>query len=1320
MINKIYRLYIFLAFVFFAGTLAFADQSNSALDDKPSVDSAASSGIQVPAVPADTNSDTHTSYLYDLKKLIEKSRENIKEVNEKIKEQAVLKRNQKREERAHEYYEKGIQLTNEGKLDEARDYFEKAIRITEHPEMVGYIKESQRRLRKQEAALHAQEREHYNQIKQDETVRKEDVETAYKEAVDLYKQKKYHPAKDAFEHVDEIAPDYRATDSYLKIIDQDIVIADAVAAKQQAVEVARQQKEAEAARVKEKQMWLAQIEEKEKERKEAINKQAQDVYDDAVALYKNKKFAEAKKKFEEVSWVIPDYKATMKYLARIDRDAQQEKERVAREQQKALQEQRWEEEVERKKQEAQRKRELEVKERQHLQDLKEQAQFLYAAAVRLYDNKNMDDALDKFKDIEKLLPDYRSTRTYIARIEQREIDQQKQLLDSQKKAQEESLRKENSAKKFQEESLRKENSAKKAQEESLRKKNSASKLPVVVPSPVVAAPVITSPAPVPIAVVAAPVIQAAPVPAPVQPKPEQNNMPDQVKVAISLEDQQKQAQDIAVLAEKSAQLYRQIADVADDKSTVQTKRKMAQVDEILNNLKESKERLLRQMREEQWRHQQEESRTKQQERRAEAQKVYQDGLEYLRSHEYAKAKIKFLELENIIPDYKSSHRYLSRAEEGLKKASAQAVTSYEQREALHLKQLQDKQNIEEMRRAQEEKEKQSKIEQEQQAALENLTQKASSINDDIIRLSKQQDLEAMKVKFNELENTVTALTTLKDEMAKVKDRKLREKQLARETIRQHNKMILAQKREDQQIHAYYRAQPLREYRPVLSNQPDNADQFKRRDIMQEQNMLFTEGVDRYEHKKYTQAKLLFGELADQNDRRAEAWLKKVDRAITRELLRSQEGEEKERTAFLADQLKAQRELIVIQERERQRQKKLTEELEQQKRIYEDDRLLQLRKEETIKAQERERQRHEAKRLRLERDNEKQQAMLRFHKIQIAVKQPEAKPQVPTTPVPVAISSTQGVVAVAPAPALTAKQLQSQVDFSNKRKAFLDDKYKKEQQEQAHQAKLKAEAEARQKLEEARQKEKEHQKELRDQQEKDRQAKIKAREDARQKLEEARQKTREHQKELRDQREKDRQARIKAKEEARQKAEEARQKEKEHQKELREQREKDRQARIKAEEAAKAEQARIKAEKLAQEEKHRQEVLLEQEQQREEKIKQEEIVRQETQRRQEMERQEREHQAQLEAQREAVRKQLEDGVEAMYQEALRLYKEGDYSAAVDRFKDVQDILPGYKRSEQYMDEARQKSLIEKPQTVAIPDSSANNVSKALDLFDPNAK
>jgi len=782
-------------------------------------------------------------------------------------------------------------------------------------------------------------------------------------------------------------------------------------------------------------------------------------------------------------------------------------------------------------------------------------------------------------------------------------------------------------------------------------------------------------------VVVSPVAVVTPAPVVVAPAPVESSMPAEVKVAISLEDQQKQAQDIAALAMKSAELYRQIADVADDQTTVQTKKKMAQVDEILKNLKENKERLLRQMQEDQWRQQQEESKARQEEQRAQTEKMYQDAVEYLRSHEYAKAKIKFLELENKIPDYKATRRYLSRIDKDLQQANAQAITVHEQEEALHLKQLQDKEDAAQWRQSQEEQEKQRQIQQQQQAALGQLAQKASDINDDIIRLSKQQDYEAMKEKFAELENTVTALTTLKDEMAKQKDRTEREKQLTDENIRQRNEELAAQKREDQQIHAYYSAEPLKEYRPELSDQPDGAaDQYRRREIMQEQNTLFSEGVDRFEHKKYSQAKLLFGELADQHDRRAEVWLKKVDRAITRELLKSQEGEERERTAFIADQLKAQRELIIIQERERQRQKKLTEELERQKRLYEDDRLFQLRKEETMKIQERERERQEEKRLRLEKENEKQQEMMRFHKIVIVIKpQSVAVPQHPVVISPIPSPA---------APAISPKQLRAQIDFSNKRKAFLDNKYRKEQKEQARQARIKADAEARQKRIEEKQKEKAR-------------------------------------------REEERQARMKAEAEAREKIKEQRQREEEHQEELKAQREEEREARIKAEADAKAQQAQAQAERLAQEEKHKEEVLREQEEQRQEKMKQEEIIRQEAQHREELEQEERQRQAQLQAQREAVRKQLEDGVEAMYQDALSLYNQGEYTAAADRFKDVQDILPGYKRAEQYMNEARQKSLNVKPQavTIAAPSASAgsstpvsrqDDVTKALDLFDPNAK
>ena len=107
--------------------------------------------------------------------------------------------------------------------------------------------------------------------------------------------------------------------------------------------------------------------------------------------------------------------------------------------------------------------------------------------------------------------------------------------------------------------------------------------------------------------------------------------------------------------------------------------------------------------------------------------------------------------------------------------------------------------------------------------------------------------------------------------------------------------------------------------------------------------------------------------------------------------------------------------------------------------------------------------------------------------------------------------------------------------------------------------------------------------------------------------------------------------------------------------------------------------------------------------------QEDILRQEAQHQQALEDQERRQEAQLNVRRQALRTQIEEGVEAMYQQALSLYKQGDYAAAAGGFKDLLDLFPGYKDSEQYLREALQKSS--KPQ---------DNVSRALDLFSPDAK
>ena len=147
----------------FALSAFFAAPSFVSADDAP------------PPAPASQDHNGQASYIYDLKKLVEKSKENIKRVNEKIKEQAIYKRNLLREGKAREYYERAARLFEEGRVNEARDLWEKSIRITEHPEMKDYIKESEKRFKLQEKAMRKEEDERLGRLAVDDKVRERQV-----------------------------------------------------------------------------------------------------------------------------------------------------------------------------------------------------------------------------------------------------------------------------------------------------------------------------------------------------------------------------------------------------------------------------------------------------------------------------------------------------------------------------------------------------------------------------------------------------------------------------------------------------------------------------------------------------------------------------------------------------------------------------------------------------------------------------------------------------------------------------------------------------------------------------------------------------------------------------------------------------------------------------------------------------------------------------------------------------------------------------------------------------------------------------------------
>ena len=359
-----------------------------------------------------------SNYVYDLKLLIKKSKDNIKGVNEKIKEQAVIKRNQQREQKAREYYEQALKLQGEGRLEEARQLFDKAIRITEHPEMKYYIKESERRSKLQQAALQREETDQERRVNEDQKVLTERAETSYQTAVTLYKQQKFREAKDEFTVVEELCPDYKAVRSYLQIIEQDIVQSEHLNMKEQTKEIERQQKEEEIARLREKELWRKEVDKKEEERQLQLRKQAQGVYEEALKLFDERNYSAARDKFQEVEWVVPDYKATRAYLTRIENGLQDEKKQVTQERQRELEKQRWQEVLTEKKSAEERRKALEKREQDKLLQVKDQAEFVYVAAVALFEKDLLAQSKEKFNEVNTLYPNYKSTADYLKRIDQ--------------------------------------------------------------------------------------------------------------------------------------------------------------------------------------------------------------------------------------------------------------------------------------------------------------------------------------------------------------------------------------------------------------------------------------------------------------------------------------------------------------------------------------------------------------------------------------------------------------------------------------------------------------------------------------------------------------------------------------------------------------------------------------------------------------------------------------------------------------------------------------------------------------------------------------
>ncbi len=337
-------------------------------------------------------------YTYNIKQLLEEIEQNLQKVDDEIKEAEIRKRNEEREAKVIEYFERGNAFYKEGKLKEAKKEWQRALEISKDPEMKDYIREAEKRAREEELARKKEEKERQRRLeaeqKEKERRLNEQAKVFYEEAISLYKSKNYEQAQVKFEQASQIVPHYLKTDYYLHRIPEDI----------------------------------------QREKEQRLKEQAESIYGQAYSLYKDKQFNQALEKFKEVKSILPDYKKTGYYLNRIPKDIQKEKKRQELKRQRELKKQQEAEKRRQEKLEREReaKKELERKEQQR--QLREKIQSLNKEGKNLYRNKNYDKAIAKFKEALKLDPENKYALKYLELIPKR-IEEEKERLEREKQRQ---------------------------------------------------------------------------------------------------------------------------------------------------------------------------------------------------------------------------------------------------------------------------------------------------------------------------------------------------------------------------------------------------------------------------------------------------------------------------------------------------------------------------------------------------------------------------------------------------------------------------------------------------------------------------------------------------------------------------------------------------------------------------------------------------------------------------------------------------------------------------------------------------------------------
>jgi TolA-binding protein len=423
-------------------------------------------------------------------------------------------------------YNEALQHYKSRNFKLAKDYFEEIDSILpKYKDTSKYLSrididikgEEQLRLKekyKMQTLARKKEQDEWHQIieeseKKLEEKMKQQAEPVYQEALYYYKEREFELAKNRLQEVERIFPDYKSTTKYLSRIDQDVkdeierreqqrlreyeqqIREKELAQKREEERLARlreleeknklQQFQREVAtRRKEREEWLMVLKESEMERQRKLTDQADFVYQEAVQYYKRREFEGAREGFQEVDGILPGYKSTSDYLAKIEHDlAQEEQQRLVQQErmiQKKIKEDQF---AERQKDEEERqfrviegeKRMREFKERasarrkqrdewdrvlrkneqERQKRLKKEADFIYQDALRSYKKQQWEAARSGFLEAQEVLPGHKKSEKYLARIDddiqaaemrskakvEKEIERQKQKDALARKAEEE-------------------------------------------------------------------------------------------------------------------------------------------------------------------------------------------------------------------------------------------------------------------------------------------------------------------------------------------------------------------------------------------------------------------------------------------------------------------------------------------------------------------------------------------------------------------------------------------------------------------------------------------------------------------------------------------------------------------------------------------------------------------------------------------------------------------------------------------------------------------------------------------------------------------